>query len=271
MRRRYCFALVELPAASARKRGAFTLVELLVVIGIIAVLIAILLPVLQKAREQARQVTCASNQRQICLALLSYANQNQGFLPRIDDPLQQLGNRAPSQGVIQTAAGWIDWTRGELMAYVARDPATRQRVFNCPTDADPKVFLNRATGATSPRNFSYSLNPALLSNAAGNPGCVRVSSVRQSEHKILVMEMDSPGGIIGRFNDWVNSSTVPGPDGSYFVPLLTARHSGFCNEGFFDGHVELINPKLFTGTDDSTGIYGTNAASIHYFGLFDDQ
>jgi prepilin-type N-terminal cleavage/methylation domain-containing protein/prepilin-type processing-associated H-X9-DG protein len=69
------FALVELPAAS-RKRAAFTLVELLVVIGIIAILIAILLPVLGRVREQAKGAQCSSNLRQIAGALHMWLNEN---------------------------------------------------------------------------------------------------------------------------------------------------------------------------------------------------
>jgi len=63
------------------RRRAFTLVELLVVIGIIAVLIAILLPALQAAREQAKSVQCLSNLRGCGQLLYIYATQNKGMFP----------------------------------------------------------------------------------------------------------------------------------------------------------------------------------------------
>jgi prepilin-type N-terminal cleavage/methylation domain-containing protein len=59
----------------------FTLVELLVVVGIIAVLMAILLPALSKARQQALRTACQSNMRQTYFAVIMYANDNKGWLP----------------------------------------------------------------------------------------------------------------------------------------------------------------------------------------------
>jgi prepilin-type processing-associated H-X9-DG protein/prepilin-type N-terminal cleavage/methylation domain-containing protein len=69
------------------RRTAFTLVELLVVIGIIALLISILLPTLSRARDSAKGVKCQSNLRQIGVSVVFYANDFQGFLL----PYEQLG------------------------------------------------------------------------------------------------------------------------------------------------------------------------------------
>ena len=62
--------------------SAFTLIELLVVIAIIALLIAILLPVLSKVKRKAQQIGCASNEKQIYMAMLMFANEHKGHLPR---------------------------------------------------------------------------------------------------------------------------------------------------------------------------------------------
>jgi prepilin-type N-terminal cleavage/methylation domain-containing protein len=86
-----------------RRRFAFTLVELLVVIGIIAVLIALLLPALNRAREHAVSVQCMSNLKNIGLAALMYAHENKGWLPPSD-----AANPAPN-ALGASDERFIDW------------------------------------------------------------------------------------------------------------------------------------------------------------------
>ena len=97
-------------------RTGFTLVELLVVIGLIALLISILLPSLRKARLSAQRIVCANNIRQVALAQTAYAGESRGFLPP-----QSIN----SQGVI--VIGNDNWSRSvhgtALLVYLKRLPA----------------------------------------------------------------------------------------------------------------------------------------------------
>src|SRR5580692_4849710 len=78
------FAFISESQVATRWRPpAFTLVELLVVIGIIALLISILLPALSKAQQQAQQIVCMSNMRQMGLAVAIYQADNHGAFPSL--------------------------------------------------------------------------------------------------------------------------------------------------------------------------------------------
>ena len=121
-----CHSMMPAPTRRA-SRKAFTLVELLVVIGIIAILIAILLPALNRARESARAVQCLSNLRQLGLAFTMYTNENKGRFPFHAD----IGG--------QYAEDWIHWQaarslNNSAIAKFITQGNLNAALFRCPSD-----------------------------------------------------------------------------------------------------------------------------------------
>jgi prepilin-type N-terminal cleavage/methylation domain-containing protein len=108
-----------------RRGRAFTLVELLVVIGIIAVLMGLLLPSLQRAREAANVTNCLSNLRQIGYGVEMYANLNKGQMPLVLERYLTQGTRT-----------WLEHGgRGRTWAGLLRDVAkVPVQVFRCPSE-----------------------------------------------------------------------------------------------------------------------------------------
>ncbi|HXE52854.1 MAG TPA: DUF1559 domain-containing protein [Tepidisphaeraceae bacterium] len=212
------------PSERRRDGGGFTLLELLIVIGIIALLISLLLPALARTREAARQVQCLSHLKQIAAAVASYVNDNNGAMPGSAGALDSSEQWQPS------TIDWIYWRMGNTQASITNignggigpylhmsysDPTTMS-VLRCPSD-DPNA---RPMGGGSPYPFSYVVNP-WLAPIAGYPlklGQVRMlAQVRDPSQKILAYEENSQ-----TLNDGAGNLEPPPENGQ--VDLLSIRH-----------------------------------------------
>lgn len=241
-----------------RLASAFTLVELLVVIGIIAVLIGILFPVFHKARQQALSVMCQSNIRQICHACLMYGNENRGLVP---NPYESVARPWPGSAIQPLDRGKYSWEIGTIWPYVSSSVDIRRRLFNCPSDVDPRPSADNflTLDPRHPRNFSYCFNGYM----AIGPPPLRFTQIRHPWRKLMILELQAPNFPEGSVS-CAGGGVTPG---SNVICLLTTRHQKLANVGFFDGHVESMNGLIFASNrvDVFTDAYRS------YVELPDDQ
>ena len=180
------------------RRRAFSLVELLVVIGIIALLMGMLLPALKGARLQANSLACKSNLKNIGAMLIIYANNNKGVIYPIGSiikPNEMWPGAGAAAGTYRTLGNFSFYEDGSLIpregrwpVYVFDPPVWNPRVMICPQDQE---VLSSQTG----EQHSYILNHhieespakmikyggiALGYTSAGEP-------IRRTSSQILVM------------------------------------------------------------------------------------
>ncbi len=224
-----------MPRHRCRRSKAFTLVEMLVVIAMIGLLGALLFPVFQKVRDHARRVSCASNLKQISLALTQYAGDNNEALP---------------PGAYAVPGGLTVTWRQLVFPY-----ARSVNVFRCPsnpynevpTDVDNDTFF-----------VSYGANDSVLQTGAAT----LLGGIQNPSTLFLVGESDGVGYKLHNPPNPPLLSPDCGqcdlyPPGSHTD--LFAGHVTRSNWLFADGHVRALRPTQTCQSADIWDLDNNNA------------
>ena len=215
----------------------FTLIELLVVIAIIAILAAMLLPALAKARDKARQASCQSNLKQICLGTIMYMGDADGTFPLVYvdaaltvnalNPTSACCTRCWSQNKVTGAVPgpvWTGYVHWRYQPYV-----NDWKLWNCP--AMPTIPTAQTADQTS-----YLSSLCITNNAGGTRpymGGMKETRMRASPSSIPLWQ-----DAVAWTDAGANCARSVTPSN---WPAWISCHGSTLNEGYMDGHVGSNN------------------------------
>jgi prepilin-type processing-associated H-X9-DG protein/prepilin-type N-terminal cleavage/methylation domain-containing protein len=221
-------------------RKAFTLVELLVVIGIIALLIGLLLPALSTARQQAQAVDCLSNLRQMVIAVHSYADAYNGQYP-----IAYYSDLSPTQMV---SFNWdFTVTRALPSGRVTVTPgilwqgSTNAQIQQCPS------FSGNSNAPNDPYT-GYNYNDSFIGGGQSGPTTAAPAKLNQV-HRPSRCALFGDGQYSAGADKFMHSPN-PGPDDitfgftSAWAGTQGFRHRGGTNIAFCDGHAETLYQRF---------------------------
>ena len=228
------------------KSAAFTLIELLVVIAIIAIVAAILFPVFAKVREKGRQTACASNLRQIRLAVMTYTQDNDECLPFLAyNDKNHLGDdwQTVTMPYVKSAAVW---RCPDALDYETNDPFCRS--FGAPFYLQPSGYAYNETAAaqTAPGQID--------ADGPTNGKTFAPASLVRCEHPSQTfLLMDKGAGAV--FSPWVQwqirAQSTALSDSNY----IAGPHTEGKNVVFADGHLKFLKTAAIV-TQDQVGASG---------------
>jgi prepilin-type N-terminal cleavage/methylation domain-containing protein/prepilin-type processing-associated H-X9-DG protein len=239
------------------RRPAFTLTELLVVIGVIGILLAILLPVVATARRSARATQCASNLRQVATALIAYSNNYRGSFPPNSLDIDQLWFQKPILGpYLPSPIPMSDDTLagGVLVCPSDADDAARSYAMNTFASSYVSSFVRDDLASPHPRGKLYRLGVKsssriiLLADSWSEIGSTAASGTTVYTAQAIVGWVgDTPGirfgtgpGVawdVGRFPERPSQIAFDRHRANPFRKV--SDPDGAANFAFADGHVSL--------------------------------
>jgi prepilin-type N-terminal cleavage/methylation domain-containing protein/prepilin-type processing-associated H-X9-DG protein len=239
-------------SATPRKSRAFTLIELLVVIAIIAILAAILFPVFAKAREKARQASCASNLKQLGLAIIQYTQDYDETMPNGVLPngtwRHLIYPYVKSTGVYKcpsnpntTLDPRDDNARDQIPGGVATYPDGTQF-------SDDYAPLGDDNGLPAAPAYDQATLYAMPANNGLNGGASGGGSA-SSHPPVTLGSLVRPANLI--LLGETQTQWYPGIGLGYASDSIYAGHTGSTNYAFADGHVKSMRPlQTCTSSDD---------------------